>query len=103
MSVAKVLIHPLVPIEILNAHSINYNKDENLSFGGLLGISKDSVYDIRASCLVQPFSEANAADEEKYLQNVLETHQMIHRVEHFVGWFVYCLIFLKSKFFLLIL
>jgi hypothetical protein len=84
----KVQLHPLISVQILNSHLRSVDPDFGYTFGVLLGIEKEGVYELMTSYILPDFSEDAQQVAEKFFQDVLKTHQSARGVETVLGWFL---------------
>lgn len=81
---AKVIIHPLVPLQLLNS----YIRDSSLYFGPLFGIENNGVLEVTYSYSLAQFDESAAAEAESTLTVITENHKNINKKETLIGWYL---------------
>ena len=95
----SILLHPLVPIDILNSFTANYNPAVELSVGILLGTKKENTYEITSSFHFIPQFDPSPETSEKKLQKLLGMHRLVYKDDHCLGWFKHHYFFTLSQFY----
>ena len=84
----SVLLHPIVPINILNSFGATFNPTVNQSVGILLGSRKENSYEVKSSFTFMPILEPTADASEASIQKLLAMHHLVYKDEQLIGWFV---------------